>query len=119
MGQSGIHNQVKNMDSLYYICSRLYHFMERTVCIIGALVIELTYAFVAVLVRKVRAAYAYLSNNNTLRVVMDSLGVIIAVVAVIMAMLVSLMVVAIIFALLVFPEKRLDGVQGPYVIYSV
>jgi hypothetical protein len=49
---------------------------------------------------------------------MDTLGVIIAVAAVIMAMLVSLTVVAIIVTLLLLPDKRLDGVQGPYVIYS-
>ena len=106
------------MDSIYYICSRACHFVKRTVCIIITLVIELAYAFVADFTRKAHATYAYLSNNNTLRLVMDTLGVIIAVVAAIMAMLVSLTVVAIIFVLLVFPEKRLDGVQGPYVIYS-
>lgn len=86
--------------------------------IVGALVIELSYAFVAHLVRKAHAAYAYLSNNNTLRLVMDTLGVIIAIAAVIMAMLVSLTVVAIIVALILLPEKRLDGAEGPYVIYS-
>ena len=102
------------MDSLYYICSRACHFVKRTVCIIITLVIELAYAFVADLIRAVNA----LSNNNTLHLVMDTLGVIIAVVAVIMAMLVSLTVVAIIVTLLLLPNKRLDGVQGPYVIYS-
>jgi len=59
-----------------------------------------------------------LSNNNTLRLIMDTIGVIIVVAAVIMAMLVSLTVVAIIVTLLLLPDKRLDGVQGPYVIYS-
>jgi hypothetical protein len=49
---------------------------------------------------------------------MDFLGVIIAVVAVIMAMLVSLTVVAIIVTLLLLPDKRLDGVQGPFIIYN-
>jgi hypothetical protein len=48
---------------------------------------------------------------------MDTLGVIIAVAAVIMAMFVSLTVVAIIFVLLVFPEKR-EQKQVPFIIYS-
>lgn len=106
------------MDSIYYICSRACHFIKRTVCIVSTLVVELTCAFVADLARKARAAYTYLSNDNTLRLIMDTLGVIIAVAAVIMAMLVSLTVVAIIVTLLLLPDKRLDGVQGPYVIYS-
>ena len=102
------------MDSIYYICSRVCHFIKHTVCIVSALVIELACAFVADLVRAVDA----LSNNRHFITVMDFLGVIIAVVAVIMAMLVSLTVVAIIVTLLLLPDKRLDGVQGPYVIYS-
>jgi predicted Co/Zn/Cd cation transporter (cation efflux family) len=106
------------MDSIYNICSCACHFVKRTVYIVVTLVVELTCAFVADLARKARAAYTSLTNNNTLRLVMDTLGVIIAVVAVIMAMLVSLTVVAIIVTLLLLPDKRLDGVQGPYVIYS-
>uniref|UniRef100_A0A6C0B701 Uncharacterized protein n=1 Tax=viral metagenome TaxID=1070528 RepID=A0A6C0B701_9ZZZZ len=106
------------MDSIYNICSRVCNFVNCTVSIVGALVVELTCAFVADLARKARAAYTSLTNNNTLRLVMDTLGVIIAVAVVIMAMLVSLTVVAIIVTLLLLPNKRLDGVQGPYVIYS-
>ena len=106
------------MDSLYYICSRACHFIKHTMCIVSALVVELTCVFAADLARKARAAYTYLSTNNTLCLIMDTLGVIIAVAAVIMAMLVSLTVVAIIVTLLLLPDKRLDGVQGPYVIYS-
>jgi len=106
------------MDSLYYICSGACHFVKRTVYIVVTLVIELAYAFVADLVRKVNTAYTYLSNNNTLRIVMDFVGVIIAVAAVIMAMLVSLTVVAIIVALLLFPEKRLDNPKDPFILYS-
>lgn len=106
------------MDSIYNICSRVCHFIKHTVCIIGTLVIELACAFVADLVRKVNTAYTYLSNNNTFRVVMDTLGVIIAVAVVIMAMLVSLTVVAIIFVLIMFPNKSLDRVQGPFIIYN-
>jgi len=101
------------MDSIYYICSRACHFVKRTVCIIITLVIELAYSFVADLVRVVDA----LSNNNTLRLVMDTLGVIIAVAAVIMAMLVSLMVVAI-FVLILLPDKRSDNPKGPFIIYN-
>jgi len=106
------------MDSLYYICSRVCNFVKRTVYIVVTLVVELACAFVADFARKARAAYTSLTNNNTLRLVMDTLGVIIAVAAVIMAILVSLTVVAIIFVLLLLPDKQLDGVQGPYVIYS-
>lgn len=106
------------MDSIYYICSRVCYFIKHTMCVVSTLVVELACAFVADLARKARAAYTYLSNNNTLRLIMDTLGVIIAVAAVIMAMLVSLTVVAIIVTLLLLPNKRLDGVQGPYVIYS-
>jgi len=104
------------MDSIYNICSCACHFVKRTVYIVVTLVVELACAFVADLVHP---AYAYLSNNNTLRLVMDTLGVIIAVAAVIMAMLVSLTVVAIIVTLLLLPDKQLDGVQGPYVIYTI
>lgn len=101
------------MDSLYYICSRLYQFIKHTIYIVGTLVIKLAYAFVTDLVRAVDT----LSNNDTLRLIMDYLGVIIAVVAAIMAMLVSLTVVAIIVALLLFPEKRLDDPKGPFILY--
>ena len=106
------------MDSIYYICSRVCNFVNCTASIVSTLVVKLTCVFVADLARKTHAAYTYLINNNTLRLVMDTLGVIIAVVAVILAMLVSLTVVAIIVTLLLLPNKRLDGVQGPYIIYS-
>lgn len=102
------------MDSLYYICSRVCNFVNCTVSIVSTLVVELACAFVADLVRAVDA----LSNNRHFITVMDFLGVIIAVVAVIMAMLVSLTVVAIIVTLLLLPDKRLDGVQGPFIIYN-
>jgi hypothetical protein len=102
------------MDSLYYICSGACHFVKRTVYIVVTLVIELAYAFVADLVRKVNT----LTNSNTFRLIMDFLGVIIAVAAVIMAMLVSLTVVAIIVALILFPEKRLDNPKDPFILYS-
>ncbi len=102
------------MDSLYYICSSTYNFVKRVVGIVVALVIKLARAFVADLTRKVRA----LTNSDTFAIIMDYLGVIIALVAAIVAMLVSLTVVAIILALVLLPDKRLDGVQGPYVIYT-
>jgi hypothetical protein len=87
------------------------------VYIVVTLVIELACAFVADLVRKVNTVYTYLSNSDTFRLIIDYLGVIIAVVAAIMAMFVSLTVVAIIFVLLVFPEKR-EQKQVPFIIYS-
>ena len=101
------------MDSLYYICSSTYNFVKRVVGIVVALVIELARAFVADLTRKVRA----LTNSNTFRLIMDYLGIILAIVAAIMAMFVSLTVVAIIFVLLISPEKR-EKQQVPFIIYS-